>query len=328
MTDSQSQTPAEPLVSVYCMTYNHETTIAQTIEGIVSQQTDFPFELIIHDDASTDGTAAIVREYAERYPHIIRPVIQAENQYRRCNLIRQFIHPISKGKWIALCEGDDFWTDPQKLQIQVDYMRAHPDCTLCFHAVEQLSPGGEGMTYRPCKKSGPVPGELIIKRGGMFCPTVSQMIRRDVMDCWPTFREAAAQVYDYPLQVLAVAMGTVHYIDRMMGTYRFGSAGSWTEQHADTVNIEHVRNEIDWLELYNQYTDGKYRVAIDYHMAHLWLTEYRKNFDPSVRKKAKPYVRRLPFRSRILFTLLFLFFRICGPGADRLFRLVKRQMLK
>lgn len=324
---AELQTPASPLVSVYCMTYNHVKTIAQAIESIVSQKTDFPFELIVHDDASTDGTADIVREYAQRYPKLIRPIIQTENQYHKCNLIREFIHPISKGKFIALCEGDDFWTDADKLQLQADYMRSHPDCTFSFHAVQQLSPNGDRMTCRPLKKSREVPASLIIKRGGLFCSTVSTMFRRDVMGCWPDFREAA-DVYDYPLQILAAVKGQAYYMDRIMGVYRFASTGSWTEKHAQTTDFGHIKNETAWLELFNTYTDGKYQASVDYHMAHMWFTEYRKTLAPSIRKNAMEYIRRLSFSERLPFLVFLAAFSVCGRPANKLFGLLKKYLLK
>lgn len=318
---------AMPLVSVYCMTYNHEKTIAQTIESIVQQKTDFAFELIVHDDASTDNTAAIVCEYAQKYPDIVRPIFQTENQFRNCNLIRAFMHPVSQGKYIAICEGDDYWTDPEKLQKQVAYMQEDKTCTMCFHAVQQLSSDGTFINYRPLKETGVVDTDTIIKRGGMFCPSVSLMLRRDVMDVWPRFREVA-DVYDYPTQLLAATMGTVRYMDSMMGVYRFASEGSWTQAHADTVNYAHVENEETWLQLFDEYTQGKHTAAITYHMAHMWLTEYRKCFDKTVRKTAKQYIRRLAWRDKCVFGVLLCMFAVLGRRGNVLFEALKKRILK
>ena len=327
MTNQALQRAENPLVSVYCMTYNQENTIAQAIESIVSQKTDFPFELIVHDDASTDATADVVRGYEKRYPEIIRPIYQTENQYRRFNLVKQFIHPASRGKYIAFCEGDDFWSDTDKLQLQADIMRANPECTLCFHAVDQLFSDGRRMNCRPLKKTGEVSSSLVVKRGGLFCSTVSSMYRRDVMDIWPQFR-MAADVYDYPSQALAAFMGKVYYIDRNMGVYRFASEGSWTAQHSKTADTAHIENETKWLSLFDDYTAGRFRADIDYHMAHLWLTEYRKNFDKFAKDSAKPYIRRLPTADRALFTALFTAFSVGGKSAEKAFNTVKKFMLK
>ena len=113
----------KPMVSVFCTAYNHEAYIRDALEGFVSQQTNFPFEVLIHDDASTDGTANIIREYAQKYPNIIRPVYQTQNQYsQKVPIIKTFLGPIAQGKYIAYCEGDDYWCDPLKLQRQVDFL--------------------------------------------------------------------------------------------------------------------------------------------------------------------------------------------------------------
>lgn len=118
----------EPKVSICCITYNHVTYIAQAIESFLMQKTTFPFEILIHDDASTDGTSEIIRDYERKYPDIIKPIYQTENQYsqgRSISATYQF--PRAKGRYIALCEGDDYWTDPLKLQKQVDFLEANPE---------------------------------------------------------------------------------------------------------------------------------------------------------------------------------------------------------
>ena len=327
MSCAAMQNSGEPLVSVYCMTYNHAGTIAQAIDSILYQQTDFPFELIIHDDASTDGTADIVRSYAEKYPDKIIPIFQSENQFRKCNILKTFILPLVRGRYVAVCEGDDYWTDPKKLKMQVDYMENDATCSLCFHAVQQLMQNGKAMNIRPLKSDSEVSVELIIKRGGLFCPTASLMFRRDVMDCWPEFREQA-DVYDYPAQVLAASMGRVYYIDRIMATYRFAFEGSWTAERQERVDYKHLENETRWMELFDEYTEGKYKNAINYHMAHLLFTEYRKSFEKSVKKRARIYIKQLHFKDKLMFTVLFAAFSLLGKSGNRLWQMFKKIALK
>ena len=120
------------MVTIRCTAYNHEPYIRACLEGFVMQKTNFRFEAIVHDDASTDGTAAIIKEYAEKYPDVIKPILERENQYSKGTL-GKIMDEASKGKYIAFCEGDDYWTDPLKLQKQVDFLESHPDCSLCFH---------------------------------------------------------------------------------------------------------------------------------------------------------------------------------------------------
>lgn len=123
----------EPVLSIVCLAYNHAGFIRDTLEGFLLQETDFPFEVIVHDDASTDDTAAIIRDYAARFPGVIRPVYQRENQYRLGVPFSTRLFASARGQYIAYCEGDDYWTDPRKLQIQVDFLEQHPDYVITYH---------------------------------------------------------------------------------------------------------------------------------------------------------------------------------------------------
>lgn len=125
-----------PLLAIRCLTYNQEHYIRQCLEGFIIQKTTFPFIAIVHDDASTDKTAEIIEEYALKYPDIIKPILEKENQYSKHDgsLGRILNNAIPESvKYIAMCEGDDYWTDPLKLQIQVDFLENNPEHTLCFH---------------------------------------------------------------------------------------------------------------------------------------------------------------------------------------------------
>lgn len=128
-----------PLLTISCLTYNHEKFLRQTLDGFVSQKTNFKFEVIIHDDASTDATQDIIKEYQEKYPEIIKPILQTENQHsKKISISRTFVFPNVKTKYLAICEGDDYWTDENKLQKQVDFLEANPDYSICFHPVKVI----------------------------------------------------------------------------------------------------------------------------------------------------------------------------------------------
>lgn len=130
-----------PLVSVCCITYNHVAYIRQCIDGVLMQKTNFTYEIIINDDCSTDGTTDIIKEYALKFPEIIKPIFHSENQFSKGvrGMFATFCFPAAKGKYIALCEGDDYWTDPLKLQRQLDFLESHPDYSMCFHRATILS---------------------------------------------------------------------------------------------------------------------------------------------------------------------------------------------
>lgn len=125
------------LVAIHCLAYNHEPYISECLDGFVMQKTNFKFVAIVHDDASTDGTAAIIREYAEKYPEIIYPILETENQWSKPDgsLGRIMSNAIidTGAKYVAMCEGDDYWIDPYKLQKQVDFMEKNPNCSVTFH---------------------------------------------------------------------------------------------------------------------------------------------------------------------------------------------------
>lgn len=124
----------EIMVSICCLTYNHEKFIKDALEGFVNQKTSFKYEILIHDDASTDGTVEIIKEYEKKYPDLIKPIYQKENQYSkkiRATLTYQF--PRANGKYIAMCEGDDYWIDENKLQKQFDILEKNNDISLCVH---------------------------------------------------------------------------------------------------------------------------------------------------------------------------------------------------
>lgn len=124
----------QPLVSVCCLVYNHAPFLRECFEGFVMQKTNFPMEILVHDDASTDGSQEIIKEYTAKYPNLFKPIYQTENQYSKGRSISvTYQYPRAKGKYIALCEGDDYWTDSYKLQKQVDFLETHLDYSLCCH---------------------------------------------------------------------------------------------------------------------------------------------------------------------------------------------------
>lgn len=125
----------KPLVSISCITYNHAPYIRQCLDGFIMQKTNFAYEILIHDDASTDGTIAVIREYEHKYPDVIKPIYEVENQWSKGRVGSIIFNiPRAQGKYIALCEGDDYWIDPFKLQKQVDFLEKNKNYDLCCSA--------------------------------------------------------------------------------------------------------------------------------------------------------------------------------------------------
>lgn len=210
----------ELMVTIRCMTYNHEPYIRQCLEGFVMQKTNFRFEAIVHDDASTDGTATIIREYAEKYSDIIKPIYEAENQYsKHDDSLERIMDMASTGKYIALCEGDDYWIDSLKLQKQIDYMEQHPECSLC--GTNGLILWDNGVknpqyfrnTFRTIELK---PMDII----GHWCfPTASLLFRKDVFDVNPKW---AKKIYsgDQTKTLIALSYGIVVALGDVTCVYR------------------------------------------------------------------------------------------------------------
>ena len=136
----------KPIVSICCMTYNHVNFIKDCIEGFIKQKTDFDYEILIHDDASTDDNAKIIHNYEIKYPELIKVVYQKENQFLKQNALFNILFPMARGKYITICEGDDYWTDPNKLQKQVAFLERNKSCNYVFTNNSILTSNGELKT--------------------------------------------------------------------------------------------------------------------------------------------------------------------------------------
>lgn len=210
-------------VSILCLTYNHEKYIKKCIDSFLMQETKFEFEILIHDDASTDGTQEIIKNYKKMYPKIIKPIYQKENQFSKgVRPTVKYQLPRVKGEYIALCEGDDYWTDTSKLQRQVDFLDKHKDYSLCFHPVCIMHEGGEVKeTIFPDGKP-----ELSIRAllRGNYIQTNSVMYRRQ------GYKNFATDVMpgDWYMHLYHAQFGKIGYINKVMSVYRRHSGGLWS----------------------------------------------------------------------------------------------------
>lgn len=218
------------MATISCVTFNHASYIRQALDSFLMQKTDFEYEIVVHDDASTDGTGDILREYEKKYPGRVRPLIQKENQYSQGidNISGAFNFPRARGKYIFMCDGDDYFVSPHKLQMQVDYMEAHPDCTLCIHSA-RIQLEGRALTerqMRPFRGSRVIPAEEIVDKTSGYAMSSMAFPSRLVKNLPDYYVDCP--VGDTPLQLMAAAEGYGYYIDEPMSAYRVGVAGSWT----------------------------------------------------------------------------------------------------
>jgi|LSQX01.2.fsa_nt_gb glycosyltransferase involved in cell wall biosynthesis len=250
------------LVSINCTTYNHEKYIAQALDSFLMQETNFAWEILVHDDASTDGTAPIIKSYAERYPDIIRPMFQNENQHSLGIKVNTTYNiPRSRGKYIAWCDGDDYWTDPFKLQKQADYMENNPVCSLCLtrsglFREDQQRPAG---FIRPYNESRIIPREDIILRKGISHIS-SLFFRKDCLKEPPAFY-LDGPMGDYFLIIFLALKGDAYYIDEHMSDYRINVPNSWMQLNFKGSNDQRIwlnKEILKKLQNLNIYTDFRY----------------------------------------------------------------------
>lgn len=251
----------KPLVSICSITYNHAPYIRQCLDGFLMQKTSFPFEIIIHDDCSTDGTTEIIREYTAKYPHLFVPIFQTENQYSKGvrGMFATFVFPCAKGKYVAMCEGDDYWIDPLKLQKQVDFLEANPEYSMCCSdAIIRTDHGIENWCrYRSSQE---IPIKDIIEGGGLFLQTASLLFRKNIYDNYPEFAKKC-HVGDYPLQIFLSLKGKVFWFADKQVVYRFAIGNSWTATNNSleiTRKIASWRSEINMLQDFDSYSNFVY----------------------------------------------------------------------
>lgn len=253
------------MVSVVCNVYNHEKYLPQALDGFVAQKTNFPFEVLVHDDASTDSSAEIIREYEKQYPHIIKPIYQSENQYSkgiRITPIYQF--PRIQGKYVAICEGDDCWTDPLKLQKQFDFMEANPDYSLCACSTkwQNLKTGVVENRGRTNNDIDLTLEDLIMNRRDRFFQTASVFIKADVFMQMPAWR-SKFPVGDLPLAILAGLNGKVHMLADQMCIYHYYAENSWTIcKDNDDARSRIAARMIEGYNALNEATDYQYNDII------------------------------------------------------------------
>ena len=222
-----SQPRPHPKVSVSMLTYNHEKFIAQAIESVLMQKTNFDYELIIGEDCSTDSTRAIVMDYQRRYPDKIRALLPEKNSGMFQNSLAT--QRACVGQYTASLEGDDYWTSPNKLQKQVDFLELHHDCSLCFHGVEvRYDNGSPGHPYHRKQLVQTKYSLEDFLRGQIYIPTCSVMIRNSVFSGFPDWYYSGLSFGDKPLILLCAERGSLGFIDESLAVYRIHSGGVWS----------------------------------------------------------------------------------------------------
>ena len=269
-----------PLVSVVCTTFNHESYIRPALDGFVIQQCNFPIEVIVHDDASTDNTVAIIQEYVAKYP-FIRAILQTENQYSKgFNIWGYLFEKETKGKYIALCEGDDYWTDPYKLQKQVDFLEANEDFAICFHPVKIRMEEEDKIVDDFITPNVFDVTDIYQLAGENYIQTVTVVFKTNshVFDEFNKMKNLA--VGDYVLHMLNAQYGKIKKLNDCMAVYRMHNGGIWAKKEIEytypkSIDLLDSLKSVISGDGVKQIIDGqKGRIALDLCVYYLKKNEY------------------------------------------------------
>lgn len=269
--------------SVALITYNHAPYIARAIESVLAQRTSFDFELLIGEDDSTDGTRAIVQEFAARHPERIRLFLRSRQDVihvdgrptGRFNFMQTI--GAARGEYVALLEGDDYWTSPEKLQRQVDFLEANRDCAACFHAIDIERCDAQGSCTRLPRRDFPPDGARLgieeMLRGGVKIPLLAYVFRRAVLGEFPPWFTTLA-MGDIPLYALNAAHGPIGFIHEFLGTYTLHAGGVWSagenlgENSHERMRLKNDQS-IRLFETLDAHFDGRFRDVVAENVATL-----------------------------------------------------------
>lgn len=259
-------------VSILCITYNQASYINQAIDGFLLQKTNFNYEILINDDASKDSTPGIIKSYQNKYPDKIKPIFQKENQYSqgKRNFFSRFLIPKARGQYLALCEGDDYWTDPYKLQKQVDFLDKNPECSICFHPAQVVYQNGEKEDAIFPEKTDLSFFTIANLLRDNFIQTNSVMYRRQKYSDMPTDVMPA----DLMLHLYHAQFGKIGFIPDVMSVYRRHEGGIWWGSHNDKMEGIYKQHRHMLIRAYEEMLNmfghnEEYKDIINAHISYL-----------------------------------------------------------
>ena len=259
-------------LSVCMITYNHEKYIAQAIDSVLMQEVNFDYEIVIGEDCSTDNTRGILLEYQKKYPNKIKLLLRDKN----LGMMHNFVNTLNNcsGQYVALLEGDDYWTDSHKLQKQVDFLETHPDFVICFHNMNIIYEDDITESQVSNLHQNEVTNiEDIIK--DWYIMTASMVYRNNIIREFPEWYYYVKNG-DYALQLMLACYGKIYYIDEVMGVYRIHAKGvSNIIFHGNVLQNELVKLLLN----FNQYTTRKYKKPVYFRISELYkilILRYRR----------------------------------------------------
>lgn len=269
------------LLSICFITYNHERFVGNALKGFASQQVNFPVEIIIYDDFSTDSTRDLLKEFKETSPFPVTLLFPDENKYSKGERIFPKTFEVAKGKYLALCEGDDYWTDPLKLQKQVDFLETNADYNICFHKVNILNQEtGETITDTITRNTAETTDITELARGN-YIHTVSVVLRNNFkLPDW--FRETF--IGDWSMYMIMIANKKIKKFDEPMAIYRVHNSSMWSSKPSDFIKEKTLKSVI--LVYENALLPEEVK-----NILHKRIYKKKKTFFKRLEKKVKKFIK-------------------------------------
>lgn len=254
-------------ISCVCITYNQENYIKDAINGMLAQITDYRFEVIIHDDVSTDNTRDILLEYKNKYPNIIKLVLQKENQYKKGKKIIPLAVSKAQGEYIALCEGDDYWINKNKIDSQIKILNQYRNINICVHNAYVLENKHNQLINLfkfQVKKNRTVPPIKIYSTSGQFSPTAAYFFRKNLFLNFISLYDEFP-ILDFFIEAILGNNG-VFYLKDKSSVYRYNSIGSWTNNELNDTILSLIRNQrmLEALDLLNYTMNNTLKDKVEY----------------------------------------------------------------
>lgn len=323
-------------ISVCVLSYNHEKYIRECLDSILAQKTKFVFEILIHDDASTDGTQKIIQEYQKVYPERIRVIIEEENQFQNgCKAVLfEKVFPKVRGRYIALCESDDYWCEINKLQEQYDALENNKDCNICTTETTVINENGHktGVVI-PQRYVAPgiIPGTQMLNyisyNDTHLFHTSSMMFRSAVFKKieykLPRFM-TVSYTGDRAIILYLATCGNLFFIKQKMSCYRIMSIGSWSSK-VSASKIAHYNSDLDIREMakaFNQYTSSKYSQQMHHYITiiNFRIYLYERNYRKVCSARYKELFLKLSFKERLYYSVCSKF-----PMIDKIYCRLKNK---
>ena len=303
---------ADAKITVIVMTYNHKDYIKKALDSILSQKINVEYNILIHDDCSNDGTYQILLDYQNKYPQKICIVRQKTRKFLSDGfnmMIFNYVVPHIKSKYVAYCDGDDYWCDDLKLQKQYDFMEEHNDYSMCFHCAYQLRPNNDMSSKWFIADEGDIGLEsLLNEKPGIPVATSSLFVKSNVFINFSDWRKAYC-VEDLPLYMTAALEGKIHRLADVMCVYRQFATGSWSSQNQDNLNrlISHQENLIRNASNFDKQTNYKHHNLVINHIegCEFRIAVLKRDFNTIFSKKYKRFMKQLSKKERLSLKLQF-----------------------